>query len=165
MAALPLVSTVLFCRVSLGGCAFRSLRDPVAQDIQVVWGREYSHPSWIPVNHLSAGLALGECLSCTHSPLWPPHQNRSQGHSGCTGMAALSLQDAPMQGHIQGPRVFAAEVEMWEGAVLQPADAGTFPAESPGLLDKLLSTPDIQDEGEALLTGYPSCRISGITSY
>lgn len=153
-AAPPLASAILVPGVSSGGCAVRSLRATGAQDMQAVWGREHPHSSWIPVNHLSAGLAGGECLSYTHSPLWPPHRNQSQGHGGRTGMAAPPLPDGPMQGCVQGPQVAAAGAETREGSALWPARASTFPANSPGLLDELLSTPELQDQGEALLSGY-----------
>lgn len=71
-------------------------------------------------------------------------------------MAAPPLPDGPMQGCVQGPKVVAAGAETWEGSALRPARASTFPANSPGLLgllDELLSTPELQDQGEALLSG------------
>lgn len=69
-------------------------------------------------------------------------------------MAAPPLPDGPMQGCVQGPQVAAAGAETPEGSALWPARASTFPANSPGLLDELLSTPELQDQGEALLSGY-----------
>lgn len=72
-------------------------------------------------------------------------------------MAAPPLPDGPMQGCVQGPKVVAAGPETWEGSALRPARASTFPTfhtNSLGLLDELLSTPELQDQGEALLGGH-----------
>lgn len=60
-----------------------------------------------------------------------------------------------MQRCVQGSKVVAARAEMWEGSVLQPAHASPFPDDSLELLDELLSTPELQDQGKALLSGYP----------
>lgn len=70
-------------------------------------------------------------------------------------MAASPWPEVPKQGCVQGPKVIAAGAETWEGSVLWPAHASTVPADALGLLDELLSTPELQDQGEALLSGYP----------
>lgn len=44
---------------------------------------------------------------------------------------------------------------MWKGSVPQPPQASTFSDDPLGLLDELLLTPELQGQGEALLSGNP----------
>lgn len=99
----------------------------------------------------STGSRTGP-LTYSQSALAPIPKTSARGTPITVTRIAPLFQDGPMRWCSPGSLVVMATVETQKGAILQPAHTETLSAETPMLLDKLLSTPELQDQVEAFFS-------------